>query len=142
MRSLGLDVGERRTGVALSDPQGLIAFPLTVIEHKDEDTAIAHIARISEERGAARVVVGMPLMLDGHEGQQATKVRAFGEKLRAHVNIPVEFWDERLSTRSAQRALRESRAGRHNRNKAHADALAASYMLQSFLDRLRSSEET
>jgi len=142
MRSLGLDVGERRTGVALSDPQGLIAFPLTVIEHKDEETAIAHIARISEEHHVVRIVLGMPLMLDGHEGQQAAKVRAFAEKLRAHVSMPVEFWDERLSTRSAQRALRESRAGRHNRNKAHVDALAASYMLQSFLDRLRSGEET
>lgn len=142
MRSLGLDLGERHTGVSVSDPRGMIAFPLTVIEHRDEEHVLSRVLQMCDERGVLRLVVGMPYSMDGREGSQAAWTRALAEKLKARTGRPVELWDERLSTWSAERALREVRSGRRKKDRAHPDAVAAAYILQSYLDHVHSSEES
>jgi putative Holliday junction resolvase len=162
MRSLGLDVGGKRTGVAISDPRGILATPLTVLASKDEDDLINEILKLVEQYKAERIVVGLPRRLNGEIGEQASKVTTFTDKLswrakRSNLNqIDVQLWDERLSTKAAERLKMEaygqggkprSRAKRGARNhsfsaKAEVDAMAAAFILQGFLDshRLSNSE--
>ena len=162
MRSLGLDVGDKRTGVAISDPQGILATPLTVLASKDEDTLINEILKLVEQYKAERIVVGLPRRLNGEIGEQASKVTTFTDKLswraqQSNLNqIDVQLWDERLSTKAAERLRTEaygpgsklrSRAKRGAKNhsfsaKAEVDAMAAAFILQGFLDshRLSNSE--
>jgi len=137
MRVLGLDIGEKRIGVALSDPQGLLAGALTIIERRDSAADIQAILNLVEKHGVERIVVGLPRSLDGSIGQQAEKVQAFSEMLGQKVDVPVESWDERLSTVAAERLLLEVGARRAKRKK-HRDAIAASFILQGYLDRLQS----
>jgi len=173
MRSLGLDIGDRRTGVAISDPQGILATPLTVLSTRDEDASIDEILKLVEQYKAERIVVGLPRRLNGEIGKQAGKVIAFADKLsrrakQSNLNqLDVQLWDERLSTKVAERLKmglgeqrsksrstatcppglgRQERRGR-NRNfplKAKVDAIAAAIILQDFLDshRQRSDEGT
>ena len=162
MRSLGLDVGDKRTGVAVSDPQGILATPLTVLASEDEDTLINEILKLVEQHKAERIVVGLPRRLNGELGKQASKVTAFADKLswrakRSNLNqLDIQLWDERLSTKAAERlkmgaggkgSKLHSRAKRGARNhsfsaKAEIDAIAAAFILQGFLDshRLSNSE--
>ena len=135
-RSLGLDVGDRRIGVAIGDELGLIASPLTTIERRQGD--IKAIDNLIAERGASRVVVGLPTGLSGREGPQAAAVRVFVEQLRAALDrtVLIEFWDERLTTVVAERALREHGSRRHKR-RAEVDAVAAAVILQGYLDAQR-----
>jgi len=161
MRSLGLDVGDKRTGVAISDPQGILATPLTVLASEDEDALINEILKLVEQYKAERIVVGLPRRLNGELGAQASKVASFADKLswraqQSNLNqIDVQLWDERLSTKAAERLRREarglgsklrSRAKRGTRNhslsaKAKVDAIAAALILQGFLDSLRDKEQ-
>jgi len=134
MRSLGLDVGDRRTGVAISDPQGVLAIPLTVLADKDEDATIANILKLVEQYEAERIVVGLPYSLDGDLGQQADKVISFAKKL-SHYGLNIKLWDERLSTKAADRLMIEAKTKR-NKRKQPRDALAAALILQGFLDSL------
>jgi putative Holliday junction resolvase len=154
MRSLGLDVGDKRTGVAISDPQEILATPLTVLISKDEDALINEIIKLVEQYKAERIVVGLPRRLNGELGKQANKVTTFTDKLswRAKQNnlnqLDVQLWDERLSTKAAERLKAEvggkggklrSRAKKRARNrsfsvKAEVDAIAAAFILQGFLD--------
>ncbi len=142
MRSLGLDLGEKKTGIAVSDPQGVVALPLGVTGGRDEEATIDHILKLIEQYSAEYVVVGLPYSLSGHAGQQADRVTAFVEKLLSrakaaninHVNI--QFWDERLSTVAAERSMDEAGTKRKNRGK-HRDAIAAAFILQGFLDSVR-----
>jgi len=154
MRSLGLDVGDKRTGVAVSDPLGILATPLTVLVSKDEDALIDEILKLVEQHKVECIVVGLPRRLNGELGTQASKVTAFADKLswrakRSNVNqLDVQLWDERLSTKAAERLKTEaggkgsklrSRAKRGARNhsfsvKAEVDAVAAAFILQGFLD--------
>jgi len=154
MRSLGLDVGDKRTGVAMSDPLGILATPLTVLVSKDEDALIDEILKLVEQHKVECIVVGLPRRLNGELGTQASKVTAFADKLswrakRSNVNqLDVQLWDERLSTKAAERLKTEvggkgsklrSRAKRGARNhsfsaKAEVDAIAAAFILQGFLD--------
>jgi len=154
MRSLGLDVGDKRTGVAISDPQGILATPLTVLVSKDEDALIDEILKLVEQYKAECVVVGLPRRLNGELGKQADKVTAFADKLswrakQSNLNqFDVQLWDERLSTKAAERLKAEaggkgrkvrSRAKRGAKNhsfsvKAELDAIAAAFILQGFLD--------
>jgi putative Holliday junction resolvase len=150
MRSLGLDVGDKRTGVAISDPQGILATPLTVLVSKDEDALIDEILKLVEQYKAERIVVGLPRRLNGELGQQAGKVTDFADKLswRAKQSnlkqLDVQLWDERLSTKAAERLKTEaggkrsklrSRAKNHSFSiKAEVDAIAAAFILQGFLD--------
>ena len=119
MRVLALDHGEARCGVALSDPTGVLATPLAAIARPHTRAGLAAIARLVEERGVERVVVGLPLSLSGEEGAQAAAARAFAERLSARLGrVPVELHDERFTTRLARRdpagaASEDSRAAAH-----------------------------
>jgi len=127
-RVMALDVGERRIGVAISDPQGILATPHGIIDCVDAATDISAILRLAEERGVEKIVVGMPLMMDGTTGIQAGKVQAFVRQLQVRSEIPIIFRDERLTTVSAKRLLREG-----GRAKKPDDAVAAAFILQSYL---------
>jgi putative Holliday junction resolvase len=154
MRSLGLDVGGERTGVAISDPQGILATPLSVLASRDEDALIKDILALVSQHKVERIVVGLPRQLGGDLGRQANKVTAFADKLAAQAKqnnldeLDMQLWDERLSTKAAERLktkgggqgrgsrFRERRRGR-DRNlsiKAEVDAIAAALILQGFLD--------
>jgi putative Holliday junction resolvase len=141
MRSLGLDVGDRRIGVALSDPLGVLASPLSVFERKDDAADIDFILRLVKEHGVGRVIVGLPQSMNGMIGAQAEKVKSLAEKLKQSLHIPVEFRDERLTTVNAQRMLQEAgRKKSQNRRKGEYDAAAAAIILQSYLNEARPLE--
>lgn len=129
-RNLGIDVGDKRIGLALSDPMGVLASPLTIIDGSDETAAVKAIADIIEQHQVGQIIVGLPRSMDGSVGRQAEKVKAFVEKLRNHTEVPVEFRDERLSTVSAKRLM--LMVGKPV--KSGVDAVAAALILQSYLD--------
>ena len=135
-RTLGLDVGERWIGVALSDPLGILASPLTRVERTDDDAAIEAIAGLVRKHGAKAVVAGLPYSLDGSVGQQAVRVQEFLRKLTGSVGVPVETADERLSTVTAIQGMIEAGVSRESR-KGRVDAAAAALILQWHLDRVR-----
>lgn len=132
-RILGLDYGERRIGVAVSDEAGIIAMPLCKIQVQNRRQALAEIRRISLEKDVARIVVGMPLNMNGTRGPQAESVDVFVKQIGEHVNIPVEVWDERLSSQMAERVLIDFDTSRSKR-KGVIDKLAAQVVLQGYLD--------
>ena len=119
--------------MALSDPEGILASPLTIIKRSDDRADIEAVTDIVREKQVGQIVVGLPRSMDGSIGKQAEKVTAFTDKLCSHIEIPVEFRDERLSTISAKRLMQEADAKRPRR-KAHDDAVAAAIILQSYLD--------
>lgn len=134
---LGLDVGERRIGVAKSDPFGWIAQPFQVIvrsESVDED--IARIVALAEEEGAKGIVVGLPLRTDGTRGPEAEQVQQFAEALRTQTDLPIEWVDERFTTVIANRSLQDLGIRGSARTK-RVDQVAAALILQTFLDRRR-----
>ncbi len=133
-RILALDVGEVRTGVAVSDPLGILASPLTTIQVKSMGDDAAAIARIAKEQEAIRIVVGLPLNKEGGIGSQAEKVLAFVEALRAATPVDVVTIDERFSTAAAHRALHESGVG-SKKHRSMIDKAAAQQILQLYLDR-------
>ena len=124
-------------GLALSDPLGVIARPLAVVERRSDDTLFAELSRVMTEYAVTHIVLGLPLKLDGTEGPAAAEVRTFAEKLRAALSAPVELWDERLSTVQAERALLDADMSRAKR-KQRRDKVAAQVFLQSYLDAHRS----
>ena len=132
-RSLGLDIGDKRIGVALSDPQGVLASPLTIITRQNETADIETIIGIISQHQVKCAVVGLPRSMDGSLGKQAERVKAFVQKLSSQTEVPVEFRDERLSTVSARRLMQAAYAGK-TRKKARDDAIAAAIILQSYLD--------
>lgn len=140
MRALGLDVGNKRIGVAVSDPTGLLASAERVIRRRSLAKDIAALAALVEELGVETIVAGLPLHLDGRAGEQAESVQRFVERLRAHVRVPIVFWDERLSTRGAQALLIEAGMGAAQRA-ARIDAAAAAVILQSYLDYQRQARQ-
>lgn len=133
MRVLGLDVGDKRIGVAMSDSLGIIANALTVIVRKSEDAALEEITALARQHEVGRIVVGLPRSMDGSLGPQALSVQRFVETLEGHTELPVVTWDERLSTVAAQRALAEAGVKR-KKMKKHVDAVAAAFVLQGYLD--------
>jgi putative Holliday junction resolvase len=133
MRCLGLDIGDRWIGVALSDPGGILASPFSIIERTDDSQAIKAIADIITEQQVGQVIVGLPRSLDGTLSGQAKKVSDFAQKLAGQVKIPVEYRDERLTTVMAQRLKRAS-GGRKGRGKTRYDSQAAALILQNYLD--------
>ena len=135
MRMLALDVGDRRIGLAISDPTGLLASPLGVVERGTSD--VDTIVQTALDSGVTAFVVGLPLTLAGDSGSQAGKVRGFIRDLRTHTDLPVHTVDERLSTVQAQRLLRQSSGRRRNRDRGRIDASAAAVLLQSYLDSRR-----
>ncbi len=131
MRVLGLDVGDRRVGLALSDPTGLLASPFGFVERGPSD--LADIIRIAEENEVAEIVVGLPLSMSGDSGAQAGKVRGFIRELKSQTDLPIKTVDERLSTVQAQGMLRQS-GRRRDRDRGDIDAAAAAVILQAYLD--------
>jgi putative Holliday junction resolvase len=137
-RILGLDVGQARIGVAVSDPWGMTAQGLDVISLEDEEEALMRIKALVEERGVSKVVVGLPRNMDGSLGSQAQWTMEFAEKLRERVPVPVEMWDERLTTVWAERILIGAGVRRRKRRDV-VDQVAAAILLQSYLDACTSS---
>jgi len=133
MRCMGLDLGDRWIGVALSDPGGILASPFSIIERTDDGQAIAAIADIIDKEQVEIIVIGLPLSLDGTLSGQAEKVKEFTDKLSEHIKTPVEFRDERLTTVMAQRLKRAS-GGKKGRGKTRYDSQAAALILQSYLE--------
>ena len=136
MRILALDVGEKRIGVALSDPTGLLATPLTTIESKGRDSDIDEVVRLATEHEVGEIVVGLPLSMSGRRGPQAGRVDAFVRALAERTDLPLKSVDERLSSVQAERMLRESGV-EPSKNKARIDSAAAAVVLQSYLDSKR-----
>lgn len=136
IRVLGLDPGARRIGVAVSDPMGWSAQGLPTIQRQSDKQAIEEIRRIVEDLGVERIVVGLPRNMDGTIGTQARKVLALAELLRASLGLPVETWDERLTTVAAQKSMTETRLSRARRKRT-VDRIAAQFILQGYLDSLR-----
>lgn len=139
MRVLGLDIGEARVGVAVSDRDGVIASPLTVLSGRDAKDPMA-VARLVEQEEAQAVVIGLPVSLDGTEGPQAERVRKQAERIGAVLEVPMSFQDERLSTTAAHRALAEAGVRARDR-RGSVDMLAAAVLLQSWLDSRRHGGE-
>ena len=135
---MGLDMGDKRIGVALSDSEGMLAYQLTTIFSKGEEADLETILNLARQNEVERIVVGLPLSMNGSVGQQAEKVLAFSRLLAQRTNIPVDHWDERLSTVAANRAMIEAGLKRAKR-KSRRDSLAAAIMLQAYLDRQRLS---
>jgi len=127
MRILGVDYGQKRIGLAISDETGTIAVPLQYV------TGLAGVVELATQRGAKKIVVGVPVRLDGQPTQQTTLTLQFIEKLRAATTVPIAKWDERLTSAQANRVLIEGNVSRRDR-KENVDKLAAQLMLQSFLD--------
>ena len=127
---MGLDVGDKRIGVALSDPEGILASPLTIVNCTDERADLEAIVDIIHRNQVGQIIVGLPRSMDGSIGKQAEKVRSFVERLRNHTDVPVAFRDERLSTVSAKRLMQ----GVRKRGKTRHDAIAAALILQGYLD--------
>ncbi|MGD9099317.1 MAG: Holliday junction resolvase RuvX [Anaerolineae bacterium] len=134
-RVLALDLGERRIGVAVSDPTGTVARPVTAIARASRQDDFEAIARLVDEYEAERVVIGLPLSLDGSEGPQARQTRRYAERLGQALDAPIEFWDERYSSVRAEEILREKKGKRRRRQtRGDVDATAAAVFLQSYLD--------
>ena len=117
--------------MALSDPQGILASPLTIINRTDEKADIEAIVALIRQNQVGRVIAGLPISMDGSQGKQAEKVKAFVTALCRHTDVPVEFRDERLSTVSAKRLVQGVR--KTNRGTRY-DAMAAALILQGYLD--------
>ena len=133
MRSLALDIGDKRIGVALSDPLGILASPFTIINRKDEGLDIEAITSIISQKQVKQIIVGLPRSMDGSIGKQAEKVKAFSQNLRSHTQVPVEFRDERLTTVLAKR-LMQAASTKKTKKKVRDDAIAAALILQGYLD--------
>ncbi len=134
-----MDYGERRVGLAVSDPGGIIASPSGVRQIKSLEQALAAVLDAARELEAGEFVVGIPYNMNGSLGEMGEKAGEFAEKLEARSGLPVHRWDERLTTIQAERALQQGRLTRKKR-KARRDSLAAQILLQSFLDARRSRE--
>jgi len=133
MAILGLDVGDKRIGVSLAD--GLLAIPLTVIDRTGEGANLEQLLALAREHGVERIVVGLPLSMNGSIGRQAEKVISFSRALSKSTNVPIDTWDERLSTVAAERQLLDAGLKRGKR-RMRRDATAAAIILQAYLDRI------
>jgi putative Holliday junction resolvase len=133
---IGLDLGTKTIGVAIADPSMAIASPLLTIGRTKFKADAAALLDLAEKNHAAGLVVGLPKNLDGSEGPRAQSTRAFVRNLAALTSLPMIYWDERLSTAAAERTLLEADASRRRRAEV-IDKMAAAYILQGLLDRLR-----
>jgi putative Holliday junction resolvase len=133
-RILGLDVGARRIGIAVSDPLGITAQGLETLERRNKRSDFAELERVIREFGVKEIVVGLPLRMSGLEGRQAEKMQIFAEDLRKRFRLPVHMWDERLTSAEANRLLRETELSIEKRGKA-VDRMAAVLILQGWMER-------
>ena len=135
---LGLDIGDVRTGVAISDELGIAAHPLCTIQRKSRNAVLAELQELVTAHKVEQIVVGLPLQLDGETGRQAKKVKRFAEKLKQQVNLPVVFWDESFTTVEAAQILRGTKKRRKKRKQV-IDQVAAVLILEGYLEELRNS---
>lgn len=138
MRVLGLDIGDKRIGVAMSDPDEILASPLTTIPRDDDEKAISAIQELVGKHGVQKIIAGLPYSMNGAVGIQASKVIAFIAKLTEGIKINIETWDERLSTVAAQRLMAQANS-RGREAKLRRDAAAAAFILQGYLDSPKAS---
>ncbi|HVV64672.1 MAG TPA: Holliday junction resolvase RuvX [Rhizomicrobium sp.] len=139
-RLLGIDLGEKTIGVALSDPMRSVASPMTAIKKGKFSADATKLEEIVADFGVGGIVIGLPLTLSGAEGPAAQSARAFARNLSARMGVPILLWDERLSTAAVTRALLDADASRRRRAQV-VDKMAAAYILQGALDRLRREEK-
>ena len=135
---LGLDIGDARTGVAISDELGIAAHPLCTIHRKSRKAVLAELQELVTAHKVERIVVGLPLQLDGETGTQARKVKRFAERLEQQVNLPIVFWDESFTTFEAAQILRGTKKRRKKRKQV-IDQVAAVLILEGYLEELRNS---
>ena len=140
MRGLGLDIGDSKIGVALSDSMGILASPHTIIDRNDEARALAEIVDIVGQNQVEVIVAGLPRSMDGSIGKQVEKVTAFVDKLVQKTAVPVEFRDERLTTVSARRLMQDNRR-KKSRKDTRDDAVAAALILQGYLEERQNVRE-
>ena len=133
MRIMALDYGEKRIGVALSDPLGLTAGGLVTLKRENIKKDLLAIFQLVETHQVEQVVLGLPRNMDGSLGPSAGQVKEFARRLKGRLQVPVVFWDERLSTRAAQRTLLEGDVSRRKRRDV-LDKMAAAVILQGYLD--------
>jgi putative holliday junction resolvase len=136
VRVLGLDIGDKRIGVAVSDPLGMLARPLLVLDNQGDEAAIQAILKIVEENQAERIIIGLPLAPDGGLGLQAVKIKDLAEKLKLKTKVPLEYRDERGSTSEAKNILGmqgKLKKGGFEKKGAY-DAIAAAVILQGYLN--------
>lgn len=133
---IGLDLGDKTIGVAVSDRIGAVATPLETVKRRKFTLDAARLQEIIAEREVGGILLGLPRNMDGSEGPRCQSTRAFARNLDRLVNLPIGFWDERLSTVAAERALLEADTSRKRRAEV-IDHVAASYILQGALDRMR-----
>ena len=137
-RVMGLDVGSRRIGIAVSDPLGITAQGLETLQRSTKRRDFEHLQRVIQEYDVREIVVGLPLRMSGEEGIQSDKMLVFAEELRKRFRLPVHLWDERLTSVEANRLLRETDLSIEKRGKA-VDRMAAILILQGWMERRRAS---
>lgn len=135
MRILGLDMGQKTIGVAISDPLGFTAQGITTIRRKNKEQDIAEIKSFCDEYQVEKIVIGLPKNMDNSVGFAGQKSIEFAELLKSKIDIEIEMWDERLTTVSAHRAMLEADLSRAKRKKI-VDKIAATFILQGYLDRI------
>ena len=136
MRILGLDMGSKTIGVALSDPLGWTAQGITTIRRTKKEQDLEEVHKICKEYKVETIVIGLPKNMNGTIGEAGEKALEFAELLKEKTELPIEMWDERLTTVAAHRAMLEADLSRNKRKKI-VDKIAATYILQGYLDRLR-----
>lgn len=134
MRILGLDLGTKTIGVAVSDPLGFTAQGITTVKRKNSNSDIEEIKRIYDEYSVQTIVIGLPKNMNGTIGEAGERTYKFCEKLKAAFNPEIVYWDERLTTVAAHRAMLEADLSREKRKKI-VDKIAATFILQGYLDR-------
>ncbi len=136
MRILGIDPGEKRMGVAISDPLGITAQGLETIQRISKEEDIKKITELIERYKVEKIIMGLPIHMDGTQGKQAKQAKKFANLIKKQVQIPIEFWDERLSTVQAQKSFLQANV--HWKKAKHSvDRISAQIILQGYLDSLR-----
>ena len=135
MRILGLDIGQKTIGLAISDPLGLTAQGLTTIRRKNKQSDIEELKKVCKEYEVETLVIGLPKNMNNSIGFAGEKIQEFAELIKEEIGLKIEFWDERLTTVAAHRAMLEADLSRGKRKKI-VDKVAATYILQGYLDRL------
>lgn len=136
MRILGIDFGEKRIGLALSDPLGFTAQSLETLIRQNKNQVLSDLSILCKERGVGEVVIGLPVNMDGSVGPKAKEVLDFIPKMEASLGIPVKTWDERLTSKQAGRLMIEEGLSRR-KQRANSDSLAAILILQSYMESKR-----
>ncbi len=133
MRVLGIDFGDSRTGFAISDPMGFGASTLPPCREKSMTKVADYAAKLAAEKGAELIILGFPKNMNGSIGRRGKKTQIFAEMLRERLSIPVQLWDERLTTVSAHLLMNETNV-RGQKRKDSIDSISAAYILQAYLD--------